>query len=131
MFDQFKPIDRKAERRRRLLIAALAFLVMLTGYLYFQFRNYREERTARSFFEALVRQDYPEAHRIWQPTKSYNFKDFMQDWGDHGLQGVIQSFRVTGSTRRGSGVVVRILVNGNHNVSLWVERKDRSISFPP
>ena len=131
MFDQFKPIDRKAERRRRLLITALAFLVMLAGYLYFQFRNYPEERMARRFFTALERQDYQEAYRIWQPTKSYSFKDFMQDWGDHGIEGVVKSFHVTGSTRRGSGVVVRVQVNGNHGVSLWVERKDKSLSFPP
>ena len=131
MFDDIKPIDLKAERRRRQLITGIAFAVLLSAYLYYQFRNYPEERQARRFFGALQRQDFEEAYRIWQPTSSYKYKDFLEDWGDHGLQGPVKTFHVTGSTRRGSGAIVRVQVNGNQNVSLWVERKDKSISFPP
>ena len=131
MFDDIKPIDLKAERRRRLLITGIVFAVLLSAYLYYQFRNYPEERQARRFFGALQHQDYQEAYHIWQPTSSYKYKDFLEDWGDHGLQGPVKTFHVTGSTRRGSGVIVRVQVNGNQNVSLWVERKDKSISFPP
>ena len=131
MFDDFKPIDLKAERRRRYLITGFVFLLLLSGYLYWQFRNYPEERQARRFFAALQHQDFEEAYHIWQPTSSYKYKDFLEDWGDHGLQGPVKTFHVTGSTRRGSGVIVRVQVNNNQNVSLWVERKDKSISFPP
>lgn len=131
MFEHIKPIDLKAERRRRQLITGIAFLVLLSGYLYYQFRNYPEERQARRFFAALEHQDYQGAYRIWQPTASYTYKDFLEDWGDHGLQGSVKTFHVTGSTRRGSGVIVRVQVNNKQSVSLWVERKDKSLSFPP
>ena len=131
MFDNFKPIDLKAERRRRLLITALVFFVLLSAYLYRQFRNYPEERQARRFFEALQRQDYQGAYQIWQPTSSYQYNDFLEDWGDKGLEGPVHKFHVTGSNRRGTGVIVRVQVNDNKNVSLWVERKDKSLSFPP
>lgn len=131
MFDNIKPIDLKAERRRRYLITGLVFVVLMSGYGYYHFRNYAEERQARSFFEALQQKNFEEAYRIWQPTKSYKLKDFMEDWGDQGLQGPVERFRIMGSSRRGTGVVVHVRVNGNQNVSLWVERRDKSLTFPP
>lgn len=131
MFENIKPIDPKAERRRRRLIAAFVFLVLLSGYLYYTFKNYPEERQAERFFTALEQHDYQEAYRIWQPTSSYTFKDFLQDWGDDGLQGPVKRFHITGSTARGTGVVVRVRINDNQNFSLWVEKRDKSLSFPP
>ena len=135
MFENIKPIDPVAERRKRYLITGLVFAVLLSGYLYYQFKNYPEERQARRFFAALQRQEYPEAYRIWQPapTSSYTYKDFLQDWGQDGyeIHGPVQNFHVTGSTARGSGVVVRVQVNRNRNIPLWVEKKDKTLSFPP
>ena len=131
MFENIKPIDPKEERRRRWLIAGFVFLLLFSGYLYYSFRNYPEERQAKRFFEALEHQDYQQAYRIWQPTSSYTYKDFLQDWGSDGLQGQVKQFHISGSTARGTGVVVRVRVNDNQNVSLWVEKRDKSLSFPP
>jgi hypothetical protein len=131
VFDHIKPIDLKAERRRRYLISGFVFVLLLSGYSYFQFRNYAEERQARSFFEALQRKDFEEAYRIWQPGNSYKFKDFMDDWGDKGLQGPVENFRIVRSRRRGTGVIVEVQVNRKDNVRLWVERGDKSLTFPP
>jgi hypothetical protein len=131
VFDHIKPIDLKAERRRRYLISGFVFVLLLSGYSYFQFRNYAEERQARSFFEALQRKDFEEAYRIWQPGASYKFKDFLEDWGDKGLQGPVENFRIVRSRRRGTGVIVEVQVNRRENVRLWVERGDKSLTFPP
>ena len=131
MFEHIKPIDFAARRRRRLLIGSLAFCVMLAGYIYYEFKNYTEERTAIHFFEALQKQDFQEAYRLWQPTSVYKFKDFSEDWGLEGLLGRVNRFHVTGSSARGSGVVVRVQVNDKMNVGIWVEKKDQSLSFPP
>ena len=131
MFDHIKPIDLKAERRRRYAISVLAFVLLLTGYGYYQFRNYAEERQALHFFQALQRKDFEEAYRIWQPGDSYKFKDFMEDWGDKGLQGPVENFRIVRSRRRGTGVIVEVQVNRGKNVLLWVERGDKSLTFPP
>lgn len=131
MFDHIKPIDPRAERRRRWTIAAIAFVALLTAYLYYEFKNYPEEQQARRFLQALQQHHYEEAYRIWQPTSSYTYKDFLEDWGEEGMEGPINQFRVTGSNERGSGVVVRIRINRRRNLSLWVEKKDKSLSFPP
>ena len=131
MFDHIKPLDPRAERRRRLWIAALAFLVLLSCYLYYEFKNYPEERQARRFLAALQQRNYPEAYRIWQPSPSYTYKDFLEDWGEKGVEGTVEQFHITGSNERGSGVVVRIRINRRKALSLWVEKKDKSLSFPP
>lgn len=131
MFDHIKPIDLKAERRRRYVITVLAFVVLLAGFGYWHFRNFGEERRALHFFQALQGKNFEEAYRIWQPTAFYKFKDFMEDWGDEGLQGPVESFRIVRSRRRGTGVVVEVRVNRGENVRLWVERGDKSLTFPP
>ena len=131
MFEHIQPIDPRAERRKRRLIAGIALSLMLAGYLYFELKNYPEERQASRFFQALHQEDYQEAYRIWQPTSSYHFDDFMEDWGRNGLQGPIDRFHITGSTARGSGVIVRVRINDTETTALWVERKDKSLSFPP
>jgi hypothetical protein len=131
LFDNIKPIDLVAQRRRRRGIAIAALCVMLAGYGYYEFKNYPEEHKTSQFFQALQQKEYDKAYRLWQPTSSYSFKDFSQDWGPDGLQGPVKEFHVTGSTARGSGVVVRVMVNNSENVSLWVETKDKSLGFPP
>ena len=131
MLDHIKPIDPIAERRKRRLLIGAAFAILLSGYLYYEFKNYPEERQVRRFFQALEQKDYQEAYRIWQPSRYYTFKDFSQDWGPGSPEGAIQEFHVTGSNARGSGVVVRVQINGREIVSLWVEKKDKSLSFPP
>ncbi|MBI4460379.1 MAG: hypothetical protein HY648_10025 [Acidobacteria bacterium] len=131
MFEQVGPVDVKEARRKRLLWSALAFALLLTAYLAYQFRNYAEERQARRFFQALQQQDFREAYRLWQPGDSYSFKDFMEDWGPDGFEGPVRQFRITGSTARGTGVVVRVRVNRRRAITLWVEKKDKSLSFPP
>jgi len=131
VFENIKPIDPAKERRRRRQITAVAFALMLGGYLYYELKNYPEERKVQLFFEALKRQDFQQAYQLWQPASSYTFKDFSQDWGPNGEAGPVQQFHITGSTGRGSGVVVRVRVNGQKEVLLWVEKKDKSLSFPP
>jgi hypothetical protein len=131
VFDHIKPIDQKAERRRRYLISAFVFVLLLSGYGYWRLRNFAEERQALHFFQALQRKDFEEAYRIWQPGDSYKFKDFLEDWGDRGLQGPVESFRIVRSRRRGTGVIVEVQVNRKENVRLWVERGDKSLTFPP
>jgi hypothetical protein len=131
VFEHIKPIDPKAERRRRYAITVLVFAVLLGSFGYWRFRNFSEERQAVHFFRALRDKNFEEAYRIWQPTESYKLKDFMDDWGDKGLQGPVENFRVVRSRRRGTGVIVEIQVNSGESVRLWVERKDKSLTFPP
>lgn len=131
MFENIKPIDLVAQRRRRLYIAASVFLVLIAGFSYYQLKNFPEELQVRRFFQALQHQEFQKAYELWQPVSSYTFKDFSQDWGTNGQNWPIKQFHVTGSNERGSGVVVRVMVNDKDFISLWVEKKNKSLSFPP
>jgi hypothetical protein len=132
VFDHIKPIDPVSERRRRYLISVLAFVLLLSAFGYWRFRNFAEERQAVRFFHALQEKQFEEAYRLWQPGPSYKFRDFMADWGEEGVQGPVQDFEVVRSRRRGTGVIVEMQVNGKGpNVRLWVERRDKSLTFPP
>ena len=131
MFENFPPIDPRAERRRRRLIVGTVFAVICAVYLYYELKNYPEERTARRFFEALEQQDYQRAYQLWQPTSSYTFKDFLEDWGPGGVQGSIRQFQIKDSRAEGTGVNILAIINEKEPVVLWVEKKDNSLSFSP
>ncbi len=131
MFEHIQPIDLRAERRKRQFIFTIVLSLLFAGYLYYELKNYPEERRASQFFAALQEEDYQEAYRIWQPTSSYHFDDFMEDWGRNGLQGPIHQYRIADSRARGSGVLVRIRMNDAETTTLWVEKKDKRLSFPP
>lgn len=131
MFDHFKPIDQKLERRKRYAISMLAFVILMGSFGYWRFRNFAEERQALHFFEALHSRNFQQAYQIWQPNSTYKFQDFMDDWGEQGLQGPVEDFRLVRSRRRGTGVIVEVRVNNAENVRIWVERGNKSLTFPP
>ena len=131
MFDHIKQVDHQARRKRLKWIGIIVLTLAVAGGLYYQFKNYREERTAAQFFEALQRQDYQEAYRLWQPRPTYKFNDFSDDWGPEGLLGRVEQFDITSSSTSGTGVVVRVQVNDRLNVAVRVERRNQSLSFPP
>lgn len=132
MFEQFnRPEAIRRERLiRRIIIGAAAALV-LSGFLYYQFKNYREERVVKEFLQALQRQDYRAAYQTWKPPPSYRFEqDFLRDWGP-GAYGRVESFKITDSRSRGSSVTVTATINGKKEVQVWVQKSDRSMAFPP
>ncbi|HXE75867.1 MAG TPA: hypothetical protein VNN18_09575 [Candidatus Xenobia bacterium] len=133
---------------RRIVIATV--LVLAVGALaYHQFRYYPEKRQVVRFLDALVAGDYPGAYQIWGPTPDYTYQDFLQDWGETTPIGRIRSYEIVsvgppseevtisgkGTVRvggRASGVVVVVRLNGTtEEVKLWVERKDKTLSFAP
>ena len=131
MFDQFKPINPKTERLKKRLLVGIPLALILASYLYYEFKNYPEERAVSRFLSALEQHDYQHAYQLWQPSKYYNFEKFEQDWGPNGVEGAIRDFDITSSHARGSGVLVDVVLNGQKEISLWVEKSDKSLSFPP
>ena len=120
---------RRERRNRRILIGAVLSLLvgsLLTYWLW----NWRQEAVAKRFLAALEQQDYREAYKLWKPSSSYRYQDFMRDWGPEGEYGKVERFEITGSRSRGSGVIVSVRVNGQET-RIWVERKDKSMAFPP
>ena len=131
MFDHIQPVNPRRERIKKQLLIAIPLAAILSGYLYYEFKNYAEERAVRQFFLALEQQDYQQAYQLWQPSRYYTFQNFSQDWGPDGVEGPVREFDIVGSRERGSGVLVQVQLNGEKEISLWVEKTDKSLSFPP
>lgn len=141
--------DPRKARRRKIIVSAVVAVVIVLGIIAFMYRNYPEERVANKFFTALVNQDFNQAYGIWiadpswqqHPTlhAQYPFADFYRDWGPGGEWGLIRSFHIDTSTRprdrntgTSNGVVVVVTINNRkEQAALFVDPKDKSISFSP
>jgi len=140
-----QPYDFAKARRRRNTIIAVSLAVIVIGGLLFWFRNLPYERQVDKFFTALQSKNYEQAYGVWmndaewkqhpQKYARYNFNTFYTDWGPSGDWGVIESHHVDDAVapkKGGSGVVIVTTVNGRKERScLWVEKKDKTLSFPP
>jgi hypothetical protein len=136
--------DPRRERRKKIIIAAVVLLVIVAAVLAYLYRNWPEERVVGKFFDALVARDFEKAYGIWladpawkqhpQKYSQYSFHDFYQDWGPGGEWGIIRSYRIDGSAtpKHGSGVVVVVTINErSQQARIWVEKKDKTLTFSP
>jgi len=136
---------------RRYIITAAAGVVLAFLFLWYwpgNLRFYKESGTVRHFMNAVVAGQMQEAYHIWKPSPTYEFKDFLDDWGPGGYYGTIQSYRIdsTQSVKNGPSAAIIVAVSPEKSfpdendeagqskiqkVTLWVDPKDQSISFPP
>jgi len=133
-------------------LALGALLVALVGAgLYWQFRFYGEKQAVVRFMEALKAGDYQAAYKLWNPLPTYSYTDFLQDWGETTSFGRVRSYEILSVQTPGrveiavpnkptigvartaeSGVIVTVRINEQlEPVRIWVERKDKSLGFPP
>jgi hypothetical protein len=139
----------------RYIITGLVFVGLIVAFVAYQLRFHTEEKTVRHFMDTVVAGKMDEAYRIWKPTESYSFKDFLEDWGPDGYYGPIKSYHLDhGAVERlptavggePSGVVATIELSpyqpfpDNHDeakqsktkeVRICVQFKDQSLSFQP
>lgn len=138
------PYDPKRARRKKLIIAGVAFAILLIGYVTYLFRNWPEERVVNRFFNALEAKDYEKAYGIWMADPNwkqhpaahsrYKFGEFYLDWGPGGEYGLINSHHIDGTAnlKGASGVVVVVTVNDRtQKARLWVEKSDKTMSYSP
>ena len=139
------PYDPARERRRTVLIAAAALAVVVLLALLWWFRYWPEEHAVDKFFAALQQQQFESAYAIWQADpdwkqhpekyKFYSYADFYRDWGPGGEWGPIKSYSIVGAAAPpppASGVVVVVKVNQRvEQARIWVQKKDKSLSFSP
>ncbi|MGA8872343.1 MAG: hypothetical protein WB460_14445 [Candidatus Acidiferrales bacterium] len=148
------PIDHPPSKLRRYVIRIAAVLVTIAvfvavfpAYLWYPFVYHREVATAHRFMNAVTAGNLQEAYQIWQPSQSYSFKDFTEDWGPGGYYGPVKSYKIgrPEHVKAGSATDIEIEVspyapfpdgddikmNSTKTVHLWVNFKDQSITFPP
>ncbi len=136
--------DQKRARRNKWIIAGIVVAILLTVFLYFQFRNWPEERVVNRFFDALQARNFETAYGIWMADPNwkqhpnahprYTFGQFYLDWGPGGEYGLVRSHKIDGTAnpKNGSGVVVVVIVNERtEKARLWVEKSDKTMSFSP
>ncbi len=145
---QAEEYDFRKARRRNIIISVVIAVALIAAVLGWIYRNWPEERVVQHFMTALQNKDYKQAYGIWvadpdwqqhpQQHAQYSFDDFYRDWGPGGDWGVIHSFKVEGSTvpkdsySSSNGVVVAVIINGRKEpASVWVTKKDHTLSFSP
>ena len=114
---------------RYILLGFLAFL--FAGGLYLAFRDYPEERAVKRFLTTLEQGKFQDAYRLWQPSPSYSYHDFLHDWGEQGDYGKIRKFEILGARSKGSSlVIVTVKVNNvDPPLDLVVVRKTKGLSY--
>jgi len=124
-------VPKPPSRWRRYLPFVMAFLLVLGGFLYLEFRNYPEERAVARFLTALQQGNHREAYQLWQPSPSYSYADFLSGWGEKGDYGKIWRFEILGSESKGSNtVIVTVRINNvEPPLRLLVDRKTQGLAY--
>jgi len=140
-----KEFDLEKERKRKKRIIGIVVGVLILLCIVWWFRYWPEEHMVGRFFDALQKQDYQTAYGIWMHDPKwqqhpgehpkYPFNEFYRDWGPGGEWGVIKTQKVYGASScpgGGSGIVVDVIVNDRaQHAQVWVEKSDKTLSFPP
>ncbi len=140
----------EVHRRSRAMIFTVvtAFIIAVIA-IWFVLRFYPEKKAATEFFNAVVAGDMTRAYQLWKPSPTYRMQDFLADWGPTGYYGPVKSYEIikakspTGST---TSVEIRVAISpfspmpGANDpeksqktkvVTIWVDSRDKSFSFPP
>jgi len=139
---EFDAEKARKKKQRIILIVVVVLVVLGVGWW---FRYWPQEHIVGKFFDALQKQDFNTAYGIWMHDPEwkqhpgqhpkYPFNEFYRDWGPGGEWGTIKTQKVYGSAScpgGGSGIVVDVVVNDRaEHAQVWVEKADRTLSFPP
>jgi hypothetical protein len=126
--------ERREKFIKKLLVSALIVIIAATT-LYFLFKNFREERQVKRFFELLKTQNYRQAYALWgctekEPCRDYAFDRFMADWGPSSPYAQPDKTELGKTRSCGSGVIVTTKV-GDREDKLWVQRGSLLMGFSP
>ena len=137
------PAYDEARARRRLLLVwmAVALVIIALAAAWF-LRNWTYEHAVDRFFSKLEQKDYEGAFALFnadpdwkshpQKYEQYPYGQFYLDWGPSGDWGVIREHHVDCAARTGSGVIVRVTVNGRPEAAyIWVQKKDMTLGVAP
>ncbi len=128
-----------------LLLGVVAFAGYVSGHGW-MFSNLGYEHRVNTFFDVLQDKDYARAYGIyyndpnWQqhPQKysGYPLARFTEDWTkDSPIHEPITWHHVdksvaAGSGYFGTGVIVAVRVNGGHKIFMYVNRADKTLTWP-
>jgi hypothetical protein len=124
------------ERRDRIvkgIVVSVAVLAVLLGVLYFLFHNYRQEQTAKRFYDLLEAHNYQAAYDMWVSSDSertgYPMTAFMQDWGPQAMD--VRKFTVLDAESCGNSVIVDADLGAAGDRKVWINRQTLVLGFGP
>jgi len=134
--DQYGVADERRAKFIKWLVISVLSTAVVGGALFFIFHNFREERQVKQFYSLLGAKDYKAAYALFgctdaAPCRYYEYKMFLEDWGPSTGHDDLSNVRIARSRSCGSGVLLTVEYGANKKEKLWVERRDRSIAFPP
>jgi hypothetical protein len=114
-----------------ILILVLVFLALMAVLVGYRLWDYPEERAVSRFLAAVEQAHYQEAYKLWQPSPSYSFDDFLRGWGEQGDYGRIRGFEILHSKSKGSNtVIVTVRINNvDPPLDLLVDRKTKGLAY--
>jgi len=120
----------KQSKIGRYILLGLVILIV-GGVAYILLRNYSEERAVSRFLTTVQQGNFQEAYRLWQPSPSYSYQDFLRGWGEQGDYGKIREYKILGSRSQGSHtVVVTVSINNvQPPLNLVVDRRSKGLSY--
>ena|SRR6476646_4755848 len=142
------PADTQKKSRAMIFTMTAAFIIAVIA-VWFWLRFYPEKKAAGEFFNAVVAGDMPRAYQLWKPGPSYKMQDFVADWGPTGYYGPVKSYEIMKAkspTGSATSVEIRVAISPfspmpdandpeksqkTKVVSVWIDAKDKSFSFPP
>jgi hypothetical protein len=142
------PADVHKKSRAMIFTLTAAFIIAIIA-VWFVLRFYPEKKAAEEFFNAVVAGDMTRAYQLWKPGPSYKFQDFLADWGPTGYYGPVKSYSIVKAkspTGSATSVEIRAAISPfspmptpndpeksqkTKIVTVWVDTKDKSFSFPP
>ncbi len=135
LFGGYGVSDAKREKTVKWIVIGLLSTLIIGGFLYYRFKDFREERQVSQFLEFLSARNYPQAHALWgctpqKPCRDYNFEKFMEDWGPNSPHAAAAQAKVLDVRACPSGIIATLGFPA-HQTQLWVDRSDKAISFAP
>src|SRR5579862_8241311 len=139
----------KPTKSRAIAFTISTVVIIAIVALWFTFRFYPEKKVAQQFFNLLVAGDTEKAYALWKPSQSYAIKDFLADWGPQGYYGPVKSYEIVKTSSphgSSSSVIVEVRISPfspmpdegdaeksrkTRVISVWVDSRDKSFSFPP
>ncbi|MGH9396711.1 MAG: hypothetical protein ACRD18_07655 [Terriglobia bacterium] len=132
LLDAKPPKPKRGIFRYIALPVLILIIIVVAGLVTYSLWDYPEERTVSRFMTTLEKGNFQEAYKLWQPAASYQYIDFLHDWGVEGDYGKIRSFEIIHSKSEGSHTVL-VMVEVNHReplLGLMVDRKTKGLSYP-
>ena len=135
-FESYRSGEAEREKRRWRVVLYVALALVAAVTLYFVFRNYRETRQAKLFFDLLAKKDYAAAYALWgcsekSPCRDYVMTKFMEDWGPSSPHANLSAMKITKTRGCSAGVIVEADFGTAQPDYLWVDRKTKYLGFAP